>query len=78
MVERGVTRALSQAGRIAALGAAGLYSLVDGLAPPVARALSTRLSFPLEQHLMRDLRVVKDNGVVVVIPPLTTRSRRRG
>jgi hypothetical protein len=71
MVERGVTRGrfLKQGG-IAALGAAGLYSLVDGLAPPVARALSTRLSFPLEQHLLRDLRVVRDNDVVVVIPPL--------
>ena len=71
MVERGVTRArfLQQSG-IVALGAAGLYSLVDGLTPQVARAASARLTFPLEQHVLRHVRVVRDNDVEVVIPAL--------
>ena len=71
MVERGVTRArfLQQSG-IVALGASGLYGLVDGLAPQVARAASARLTFPLEQHVLRHVRVVRDNDIEVVIPAL--------
>jgi hypothetical protein len=53
----------------AALGAAGIYELVDRLGrspvrelPPADRAL--------EQHLLHGLRVIEDEGVEVIVPPL--------
>jgi hypothetical protein len=52
-----------------ALGAAGAYRLVDGLAGPTpARAATTAL--PPEQHLLDGVRHIHDNGVEVVVPPL--------
>jgi hypothetical protein len=53
----------------AALGAAGIAELVDrlggGAAPkPAARPL------PLEQHVLDDVRVIVQEGVRVVVPPL--------
>ena len=54
----------------AALSAAGLYGLVDGIAARPARALATPQRLPAEQHLLGDVRVVAENGVEVVVPPL--------
>ena len=55
---------------LAALSAAGLYGLVDGIAARPARALATPHRLPAEQHLLGDVRVVAENGVEVVVPPL--------
>ena len=52
-----------------ALGAAGLYELVDRLtAAPARRAARARL--PTEQHLLDGLEILVDDGVEVVVPPL--------
>jgi hypothetical protein len=53
-----------------ALGAAGLYGLVDALARPPARAAAALGRLPAEQHLLRDVRVLSDNGVEIFAPPL--------
>jgi hypothetical protein len=53
---------------LAALLASGLYGLLDGFAPPPARA-AIRLQHPSEQHVMRGIRIVSKNGVEVVVPP---------
>ncbi len=52
-----------------AIGASGLYELVDKLAgaAPVRAAVGPK---PLEQHLLDGIRVVRDNGVEVLVPPL--------
>jgi hypothetical protein len=51
-----------------ALGAAGVYELVDRLAePPVRRFGEGRTP---EQHLLDGMRIVEDNGVEVVVPTL--------
>jgi len=51
-----------------ALGAAGIYELVDRLTEAPRRAhVFTR---PREQHLLQGLRVVDDDGVEVLVPPL--------
>jgi hypothetical protein len=52
----------------AALGGAGIYELVDRLAPAPHRAAAGR-SRPREQHLL-DLGTVHTDGVEVVVPPL--------
>jgi hypothetical protein len=54
-----------------AIGAAGIYELVDQLTSSPERHLSVRHPAKLEaeQHLL-DLRVITDNGVEVVVPPL--------
>ena len=54
---------------LGALAAAGLYGLVDTLAPTPARALATGLRLPAEQHVLRGARIVRENGVEVVVPP---------
>ena len=54
---------------LGALAAAGLYGLVDTLAPTPARALATGLRLPAEQHVVRGARIVRENGVEVVVPP---------
>jgi hypothetical protein len=46
-----------------------LYGLVDTLAAPVARAAVTRHGHPPEQHVLRGVRVMTENGVEVVVPP---------
>ncbi len=64
-------QALAAAGA-GALSGAGLYELVDHLAgatPPRASA-GKRVRFPPEQHLLEGVRVVRDNGVEVLVPPL--------
>ncbi|HVV59586.1 MAG TPA: hypothetical protein VHC45_14590 [Gaiellaceae bacterium] len=55
---------------LAALGIAGVYGLLDGLATAPARAAVARVALPPEQHLMQGLRVITDDGVRVTVPPL--------
>jgi hypothetical protein len=55
-------------GAAAALAGTGIYALVDRLATAPARRPS-RPAIP-EQHVLGDLRVVVDEGVEVVVPPL--------
>jgi len=55
---------------LAALSAAGVYALLDGVAAPPARAATGTVSPPPEQHIMRGLRVIVDSGVAVLAPPL--------
>jgi hypothetical protein len=52
-----------------AVGAAGIYELVDQLAgsSPSRKVASTRLA---EQHLLDGVRVVQSNGIEVLVPPL--------
>jgi hypothetical protein len=53
----------------AALAGAGIYELVDRLAgaPERSRAVS---ALPPEQHLLEGVRIIRDNDVEVVVPPL--------
>ena len=64
-----LTRREALAGAGAALLGGGIYELVDRLAAtPPARALTEKL--PPEQHVLDGGRVVRDNGVEVLVPPL--------
>jgi hypothetical protein len=51
------------------VGASGVYELIDRFAgtTPVRAAIGPR---PPEQHLLNGIRVVRDNGVEVLVPPL--------
>ena len=67
---RKLTRKQALAGAAAgAIGASGIYELVDKLAgaTPIRAATGPR---PPEQHLLNGIRVVRDNGVEVLVPPL--------
>ena len=55
-------------GAATALGAAGVYELVDHLAGSAPTRPAGRL-LP-EQHLLEGIRVVRQNGVEVLVPPL--------
>jgi hypothetical protein len=63
-------RAFLERSGLAALGATGLYSLLEEIAAPPARAATMSTVLPPEQHLMEGLRVIVDNGVAVQVPPL--------
>ncbi len=52
-----------------ALTAVGVYELVDRLTRAPERA-APQGGLPPEQHLLEGVRIVKDNGVEVVVPPL--------
>jgi hypothetical protein len=52
----------------AALAATDIYELVDRFAVVPARAAVRVL--PVEQHVLEGVRVIVDNGVEVVVPPL--------
>ena len=52
----------------AALSAAGIYELVDKLGTTPRRMAA--LALPPEQHLLDGVRVVRQDGVAVVVPPL--------
>jgi hypothetical protein len=54
----------------AALGAAGIYELVDRLGVAPERAAAATIPHPREQHILHGLRVVDDGGVNVFQPPL--------
>ena len=61
---------LERAG-LAALASSGLYGLLHELAPTVANAAAgAGARRGLEQHLPERVRLVTDNGVSVVVPPL--------
>jgi hypothetical protein len=65
-----LTRRQALAGAAAsALGAAGIYELVDRLSGD-APARRTGTPHPPEQHLLDSLAVIEDEGVEVVVPPL--------
>jgi hypothetical protein len=51
-----------------AIASAGIYELVDRLTRSPERAPA--LTLPPEQHLLESVRVVRDNGIEVVVPPL--------
>jgi hypothetical protein len=53
----------------AALGAGGVYELVDRLAGSPGRTAAPGAHGP-EQHLLSGVREVRDNGVEVLVPPL--------
>ena len=54
----------------AALGAAGVYELVDRFAGSPKRTAVSPVRHRPEQHLLDGVRVVEDNGVEVLVPPL--------
>ena len=72
---RGTVRTLS-----AALASAGIYELVDKFVQPPARAAFTPgQPLPLEQYIVQNLQMIKDNGsgvnssngtILVEVPPL--------
>jgi hypothetical protein len=53
-----------------ALGAAGIYELADRMAAPPERADAADVPLPAEQHVLQGVRVVHDNGIAVLVPPL--------
>src|SRR5919197_2216950 len=64
-----LTRRQLLAGGAGALGAAGIYGLVDRFARAPSRA-PVAAALPPEQHVLEGLSVVVDNDVEVVVPPL--------
>jgi hypothetical protein len=60
---------LAGAAGVAALGTAGVYELVDRLTSSPQRAVAA-VPPPPEQHLLEGQRIVRDNGVEVLVPPL--------
>ena len=63
-----LTRRQFVAGGVAALGAAGIYELVDHFATAPERTSPRML--PSEQHVLGRPEVILDNHVEVVVPPL--------
>ncbi len=64
-----VTRRQLVAGAGAAAVGGSIYELVDRISkPPVRAAAVTKL--PPEQHVLEGVRVVRDNGLEVLVPPL--------
>jgi hypothetical protein len=59
---------LAGAAGIAAVGGAGIYELVTEFGETPQRPQVQRL--PAEQHLLEGQRLVTDNGIDVVVPPL--------
>src|SRR5581483_5664636 len=52
-----------------ALGASGIYELVDKLAGTSPQRADAAVAFP-EQHLLDGVRVTQSNGIPVLVPPL--------
>jgi hypothetical protein len=61
-------RELLAGAALTAAAGTGVYELVDRLGRAPTRA--TAAGFPPEQHVLEGLRVVRDDGVEVVVPPL--------
>jgi hypothetical protein len=61
-------RQLIAGGAVAGLAAGGIYELVDRLGGSPSRPAAEGLT--PEQHLLQGVRIVEDNGVEVVVPPL--------
>jgi hypothetical protein len=53
-----------------ALGAVGVYELVDRLTGALPARAEASNGLPQEQHLLEGVRTVEDNGVEVLVPPL--------
>ncbi len=53
-----------------AVGAAGIYELVDRLTPAPKRAARPKAPLPVEQHVLEGVRIVREQGIEVVVPPL--------
>jgi hypothetical protein len=67
---RKITRKEALAGAAAgALGASGIYELVDKLAGTSPQRASAAVAFP-EQHLLDGIRIAQSNGIEVLVPPL--------
>src|SRR5437588_12592810 len=64
-------RGFLQRAGVAALGVSGIYGLAEGMGPKPARAyaLAPYARAP-EQHLFGKGRLVRDNGIEVLVPPL--------
>jgi hypothetical protein len=54
----------------AAIAAGNVYSVLDGLAAPPARAAATAVAPAKEQYLLAGQRVVSELGIPVIVPPL--------
>ena len=66
-----LTRKQALAGAAAgALGAAGLYELVDKLAGESPNRVAAAGTLPPEQHVLDDVRTITDSDVEVLVPPL--------
>src|SRR5947207_6145622 len=63
-------RELLRRSGLAALGSAGAYGVVESLVGRPEGATAAVLAASGEQHLLRGVKTVADNGVEVVIPPL--------
>src|SRR5215210_5572360 len=63
-------RALLEDSARVALAAAGAYAAVEASADAPARAAALARRLPPEQHLLRGIRIVTDEGIRVVVPPL--------
>src|SRR4051812_19816631 len=61
-------RQLLAGGAAAGLAGGGIYELVDRLAGSPSRPAAQGVT--PEQHLLQGVRVIEDNGVEVVVPPL--------
>src|SRR5215213_8807579 len=61
-------RGLLAGAAASAVAGGGIYELVDRLGRSPARAAAAR--FPREQHVLKGLRVVRDDGIEVIVPPL--------
>jgi hypothetical protein len=70
VAERLSRKAFLERSGLAALGAAGVYGVLDGLAAAPARAAVARSPLPPEQHLLQGMRVVTEDGVAVSVPPV--------
>src|SRR4249920_2330153 len=64
-----LTRRQVIAGAAAALAGGGIYELVERMTGGSSRAAATTAA-RREQHLLDGLRIVHDNDVEVVVPPL--------
>jgi hypothetical protein len=65
-----LTRREALAGAVAGVvGAGGIYELVDRLAGTAPKRADAAVAFP-EQHLLDGVRVVRSDGVEVLVPPL--------
>src|SRR2546421_1222726 len=61
-------RQLLAGGPAAGLAAGGIYELVDRLGGSPTRPAAQGIT--PEQHLLQGVRIVEDNGIEVVVPPL--------
>ncbi len=61
-------RELLAGAAVSAVAGTGIYELVDRLGRSPSRAAAA--GFPSEQHVLEGLRVVREDGIEVIVPPL--------